>query len=175
MPADTRGLADGVADALAGSGRAVARVHLADFLRARSLRLEHGVDPEAYLERWYDLGTLGREVLGPLGPGGSLRYLPRLRDAASDRPFRDPAVAVPAGAVLAVDGPFLTRRPLAEAFDVLVFLDVTAGAVRRRLADGEGSGMVGAWQQYVAACHPATRADLVVRFDHPDRPAVVRP
>src|ERR687885_104489 len=83
----------------------VARVRGEEFLRARSLRLERGpADPEAFFEGWYDLAALRREVLDPLGPGGSMQWLPGLRDPRTDRPLRRPAVPAPPGAGALVDG-----------------------------------------------------------------------
>src|SRR5690348_17725829 len=34
--------------------------------------------PMAFHDLWYDVGTLRREVLEPLGPGGDGRWLPKL-------------------------------------------------------------------------------------------------
>jgi hypothetical protein len=171
--ADTRALAEAVRDAVAGAGRATVAVHAEDFLRARSLRLEYGVDTEAYLQRWYDHAALRREVLDPLGPGGSLRCLSRLRDPVSDRPYREPAATVPAGSVAVVDGRFLGVRELADAFDVVVLLEVSPAACARRLPEPERGPVTAAWQEYLGLDDPVARATLVVRFDHPDRPAVV--
>jgi len=172
--ADGRGLADVVAGMLVSRGRAVARVKSGDFLARRSVRLEHGpADVDAAFERWVDWAALQREVLAPLADPTGPRWLPRLRDAASDRPSREPVrVAVP-GTVLVVDGPYLMRWELAGSFDVVAHLDLSAGALGRRFPD-PGDPRPGAWRRYLAECHPAARADLVVRYDHPDRPAVVR-
>jgi hypothetical protein len=175
VTADTHALAAAVRDEVARDGTGVAAVHAEDFVRARSLRLEYGVDGEAYYERWYDRAALRREVLDPLGPGGTLRYLPRLRDAATDRAYRDLPVAVPAGTVAVVDGRFLGAWELSGAFDVLVFLDVSPAARLRRLPEPEREPMNDAWQRYLEECDPASRATLVLRFDHPDRPALVEP
>ena len=37
----------------------------------------------------------------------------------------------------------------------------------------EAAAVLPAWQRYLDECAPAAGADLVVRYDHPDRPAVV--
>ncbi|HET9655418.1 MAG TPA: hypothetical protein VFP72_08690 [Kineosporiaceae bacterium] len=170
---DARGLAGEIVAAIAAVGRPAAGVHAEDFLRARSLRLEYGTDAEAYYQRWYDLAALRREVLDPVDPDGPGRYLPRLRDPRTDRPYRDPAVAAPPGLVLVVDGRFLADWDLAGAFDLTVLLEVSPAALARRLPDAEREPVAGAWRRYLDDCDPAGRADLVVRFDHPDRPALV--
>ncbi|WP_088286680.1 uridine kinase [Kineosporia sp. A_224] len=178
--ADREALADAVAAALAERAVPVGRVRADDWLRSRSLRLESGPgDPDAYYEGWLDMYALRREVLDPLGPGGSGRWLARLRDPATDRSYRQPAAAAVPGLVVVVDGPFLARWELADAFDVVVHLEVTPAAQRRRLPDDDRERVPAAWQRYLDETDPAPRvlADggLVVRFDHPGRPALVVP
>jgi hypothetical protein len=177
--ADTEALADAVAAALTDCAVPVARVRARDWLRARSVRVEHGAaDPDAYYEGWLDVSSIRRELLDPLGPDGSGRWLARLRDPASDRPYRDPAVDAVPGLVVVVDGPFLARWELAGAFDVVVHLQVCVAAQLRRLPAADRDRVPVAWRRYLDETDPAPRvhADggLVVRFDHPDRPAVVR-
>ncbi len=180
VAADTAALADAVGAALADLAVPVARVRGSDWLRARSLRLESGRhDPDAYYEGWLDGSALRREVLDPLGPGGAGRWLARLRDPATDRPYRARPVASVRGLVLVVDGPFLARRELADAFDLVVHLQVSRAAQERRLPDEDRVRVPPAWERYVEETDPAPRVldagGLVVRFDHPDRPAVVAP
>jgi hypothetical protein len=174
VAADAGALADAVAEAVRGSAVPVARVREDDFLRARSLRLEYGRDdPDAFHDLWYDVAALRREVLDPLGPGGSGRWLPRLRDPETDRPFRErPEDAAP-GTVLVLDGRFLLRDDVRGGLDVAVHLDVSPAARARRLPPDEAARAGPAWDRYLAESAPTERADLVVRFDHPDRPAVV--
>jgi hypothetical protein len=177
---DTAALADAVAGALAQAAVPVGRVRGADWLRARSLRLEAGPhDPDAFYDGWLDMYALRREVLDPLGPGGSGRWTARLRDPVTDRPYREPAADAVPGLVVVVDGPFLARWELADAFDVVVHLQVSPAAQARRLPEGEAARVVPAWARYLDETDPAPRVldagGVVVRFDHPDRPAQVVP
>jgi hypothetical protein len=178
--ADAAALADAVAAALADRAVPAVRVRADDWLRPRSLRLESGPgDPDAYYEGWLDMYALRREVLDPLGPGGPGRWLARLRDPATDRSYRERAADAVPGLVVVVDGPFLARWELADAFDVVVHLEVTPAAQRRRLHEADRDRVPAAWQRYLDETDPVPRvlADggLVVRFDHPDRPALVVP
>jgi hypothetical protein len=174
VAADAGRLADDVAAALREGAVPVARVRAGDFLRARSLRLEYGRDdPLAFHDLWYDVAALRREVLDPLGPGGGGRWLPRLRDPDTDRPARVPAREAAPGTVLVLDGRFLLRDDVRDALDVVVHLDVSPAARARRLPADEAPRVGPAWDRYLAETAPAGRADLVVRHDHPDRPAVV--
>jgi hypothetical protein len=45
----------------------------------------------------------------------------------------------------------------------------------RRLPPEDAQRVKGAWSRYLAEADPAKHADLVVRFDHPDRPAIPPP
>jgi hypothetical protein len=105
VQADTAMVADAVAACVEAAGRPVLRVSCEDFLRPRSVRLEHGAgDPDAGYERWMDHLALRREVLDPLGPEtqGEPTWLPTFWDSQTDRSTRENVrVAVP-GSVLIV-------------------------------------------------------------------------
>jgi hypothetical protein len=176
-------LADDVAAALAGHGLPVARVRQQDFLRPRSIRLEHGDDdPDAAWERWYDDTGLRREVLDPLGPDGGLTWVESLWDVAADRASRAPRRPAPAGTVAVVDGRFLLRWELADALDVVVHLDTSPAAQSRRTPDAaERARLLPSWQRYLDETDPAGRVlsgaapGIVVRYEDPRHPAVVWP
>jgi len=171
---DTADLADAVAARLGELAVPVARVSAGDFLRARSIRLEYGRDdPESFYRSWYDLAALRREVLDPLAPGGRGRWLARLRDPETDRSVRAELQPAPPGTIAVVDGRFLLRDDVRPGFDLVVHLSVSAAARSRRLPDGEAGRVLPAWDRYLAEVSPAEQADLVAKFDHPDRPAVL--
>jgi hypothetical protein len=175
VASDAEALADAVAAELTDRAVPVARVHAAEFLRARSLRLEHGAqDPDAFFDGWYDLAALRREVLDPLGPGGVMHWLPGLRDPLTDRPLRRPRIYAAPGTVAVVDGMFLARWDVADAVDLLVHLDVAPAARARRVPDDERARVLPAWAHYLQWYAPADRAAFVVRYDRPSHPALLR-
>lgn len=162
-------LADGLAEALRTRGRPVQRVSAAGFWRPASLRLEYGhEDADAYYDLWLDTGALRREVLDPLGPGGSGRVLPALWDARTDRATRAEYVALPPGGVLLLDGPLLLGRGL--AFELSVHVRLSPAALSRRTPPGE-QWTLPAFARYAAEVRPEQTADLVVRADDPRHPA----
>ncbi|MFP5346310.1 MAG: uridine kinase [Actinomycetes bacterium] len=174
VPADTALVADAIGEAVREAGRPVVRGSTGDYLRPRSVRLEHGPDdPDVGYERWVDHLALRRELLDPLGPGGDLTYLPTFWDPESDRsPRATPVRALP-GSVAVVDGPFLLRWETADAFDVSVHLLVSDAALARRLPRSDVVRVTGAWRRYAEETWPEERADVVLRFDRPSHPARV--
>ena len=135
------------------------------------MRLEHGrTDPGARYTDWLDAGALTREVLAPVGPGGSGTYLPVLWDLERDRAARVPARPMPPGGVLLVPGALL--QGIGLAFDVVVHLRVGASA-RRRRTPAEQAWELPAFDRYDDEVDPVAMADAVVLADHADRPALV--
>ncbi|RBY74341.1 uridine kinase [Geodermatophilus sp. TF02-6] len=164
-------LAAALADRLPALGRPAVVVPAAGFLRPASLRLEHGrTDPDARYTDWLDAGALAREVLDPVGPGGSGEYLPVLWDVARDRAARVRPQPMPSCGVLLVPGPLL--QGLGLAFDVVVHLRV-APAARRRRTPAEQAWELPAFDRYDAEVDPVALADAVVLTDSPDHPALL--
>jgi hypothetical protein len=164
-------LAAGIAERLPPLGRPAAVVPAAGFYRPASVRLEHGrTDPGARYTDWLDAGALTREVLAPVGPGGSGSYLPVLWDLERDRAARVPARPMPPGGVLLVPGALL--QGIGLAFDVVVHLRVGAAA-RRRRTPAEQAWELPAFDRYDDEVDPVALADAVVLADHADRPALV--
>ena len=169
-PAD---LADALVDPLRSLGRPVLRVGSEWFLRPASLRFERGRnDPDAYFDDRLDLAALQREVLDPLGPSGSGRYLPTLWDPVSDRATRARYEQAPAGAVLILDGTLLLGRGL--PLDLTVHLRLSAGARERRVDESQRWALP-AYVRYEQEVDPERTADVLVRVDDPRHPALSFP
>ena len=171
--ADPGTWADALVDPLRLRGRPVLRASAADFLRPASLRLEFGRhNPHSLLAGWFDLGALRRELLEPLGAGGSGRVLLRWWDPTADRSARAEYVTAPDGAVLVVDGSLLLGAGL--PVELSVHLHLSEGALRRRTPAGE-DWTLPAYHEYARQVRPAATADVVLLVDHPDRPALTHP
>jgi hypothetical protein len=163
-------LADALIDPIRVLGRPAIRVSAGDFLRAASLRLEHGhYDPDAYYDEWLDTDGLRREVLGPLEPGGSGRILLALRDPHADRAVHSSYVDAPERAVLLLDGELLLGQEL--PVDYTVHLWLSDAALRRRLPE-ELHWRLPAYRRYAAEVDPLRSADTAVRVDDPEHPAL---
>src|SRR5690606_7760286 len=172
-PTEPGRLAAALVDPVRVLGRDVLHVSAADFLRPASLRFERGRrDPEAFYEDWIDANAIAREVLDPLDPGGTGRVLPTLWDTERDRATRAGYVTLRPGGVVIIDGTLLLGRWL--PFDLTVHLALTPAARERRLPPDE-RWTLPAFERYDDEVDPEVTADVVVRWNNPDRPTVLDP
>lgn len=164
-------LADALVEPLRAAGRDVVRVRSRDFLRQPSLRLERGRrDPDSLLDAWVDAGALNREVLTAVVRDG--RFLPTLRDPETGRSTRAAYADAAPGLVVVLDGSLLLGLGLDA--DLTVHLALRPPTETRRTPLDE-AWTLAAYDRYRREVAPERRADLVIRVDHPDRPALVVP
>ncbi len=181
--------ADQLADAVHALDRTCLRVSMDGFHHPRSTRYRQGREsPDGYYEDAYDFAALLRELLGPLGPGGSLLYRTAIIDLAADAALEVPPEPADPRLVLIVDGIFLQRPELDGGWDRLIFLRASFESARARGAarDAEQLGSVAeaerifkvryhaAQARYLAEVEPERRADIVVEHDDPARPVIVQ-
>lgn len=166
-------LADRLVEPLRLRGRVAVHISAELFWRDASLRFEHGrTDPDAFRDEWLDTAALRREVLDPLGAGGSGRYLPSLRDPVTNRTTREPAGTASPGTVLLVSGELLLGLGL--PFDRTVHLAVGRAARARRMPP-EWAWTLPAFDAYDRDVDPVGQADVVIRLDDPAHPAISAP
>jgi hypothetical protein len=157
-------LADALVDPLRVLGRSVIRVRAQDFLRPASLRFEHGkTDEESRYSSWLDEGALRREVLS------GDKVLPSLWDSGTDRATRAEYVSLAGNSVVVVDGELLLGRGL--DFDLTVHLWLSPGALRRR-TPAQDAWSLPVFARYEAEVDPLATADVAVRVDDPNHPAM---
>lgn len=167
--ADPVEFATRVRDAAAADGRSATVVDLHDFVRPASLRFEYSrTDELTYRTTWFDFDALDREVVSPMLPGGRGRFLPRLWDEESDRSARARLVEAAPDHLVLVAGPTVLGRVPSAA--VTVHLLLSEGALRRRTPDPEQWTIAPILQYYR---DNTVEPDITVRWDHPDRPAMV--
>ncbi len=160
-------LAAALLEPLRALGRPAVHIPAELFWHDASVRLEHGHrDVESYLG-WLDHLALQREVLRPVVERG--QYLPSLRDPASDRSTRAAPQDAPAGTVLLVSGALLLGLGL--ELDGVVHLAMSPAA-RERHTPPEDAWTLPAFERYDDEVGPSDLADIVIRMDHPDHPAV---
>lgn len=129
-------------------------------------------------------GVLGVAVDSPIAPGGSRRYRTAAHDLATDATCDPEPRVAPPGTVLVVDGLFLHRSEIVEAWDLSVFLDVPFSEPAKRMAARDGTvpdpghpsmrRYVEAQRFYFRTCSPHQRADILIDNEDHDAPRVVR-
>jgi hypothetical protein len=160
-------LAGALVDPLRARGRPAAVIRAETFWQDKSLRYEHGRDdPDSRLE-WLDAAALRREALERVVTDGE--FLPTLRDPATNRSTRAAHRQAPMGTVLIVAGDFLLGRGL--PFELTVHLALSPAA-RARYAAPDEQWLLAAFDRYEERVRPAQAADITLRMDHPDRPAM---
>lgn len=163
-------LTEALRTGLPALGHPVGVVQARDFYRDASLRFEHGkTDIESFYTGWLDLGALQREVLSPLAVAENARYLPALRDAATNRAARAQPAPLPAAGVLLVCGELLLGAGL--SFDLAVHLALSRAARKRQVPE-DRRWTLPAFDRYDIDVDPAGLADVVIRYDDPRHPAV---
>lgn len=160
-------LSDLLSSRLRETGRAADTVDVHGWVRPASLRLEFGrTDELSYRTAWFDYEGLTREVIRSVRDRA--RWLPAMWDEVSDRSARMNYRDADTDHVLVIFGPMLLGRDLDS--DMTVALTMTESTLRRRMSPGEH------WTVPALVQHRAShdeQADLEVRMDHPDRPALL--
>jgi uridine kinase len=166
---------------LRAHGREVVQVSLDDFHHVRAVRYRRGrASPEGFWLDSFDYPRFVRDVLDPLGPGGSRHYRPRGHDLVSDAVLDGAWLTAPPGSVLVVDGLFLHRAELEGRWDFTVFLDVPFEVTAARMALRDGTNAdpshpsmaryVEAQRIYFAQREPWARAMVIVDNAEVERP-----
>lgn len=164
--ADPVAFAHSVAERLRTAGRPSAVISLHDYVRPASVRLEYDRDSEfTYRTAWFDYAALDREVVSALRTAG--QWLPALWNEHTDRSARARIHTAATDTVLLVAGPMLLGRGL--AFDLTVTLRMSAGALQRCTDPADGF-TIEALREHERT--HTTEPDILVAWDHPDRPAV---
>ncbi|MCB1268980.1 MAG: uridine kinase [Microthrixaceae bacterium] len=180
--------AEHLASVLTADGRSVLRVSMDGFHNRRDVRYRQGrSSSDGYYEDAYDIDSLRRVLLDPLGPGGDLRYRASVLDLASDVPTDDGPFDAEPGDVLIVDGSFLQKPEIRRSWDLVVFLRASFAAAAERGARRDAELLGGldaaraafrdryhaAQRRYLAECDPEHLADVVVDVEDPTAPTVV--
>lgn len=184
-------LAGELGAAVAARGRPVAHVSADGFHRPGAERRRRGdLSPEGYYLDAFDLAALRGELLDPLGPGGDGRFRRTVFDLRADRslPADVDEETAAAGLVLLVDGVFLLRPELRDAWDLAIVLDVRPEESLRRAVVRDAAifgSEAEVRRRYLARYLPAQeryrrearvheRADVLLGNDDPARPVVRR-
>ncbi|GGC03517.1 uridine kinase [Cellulomonas carbonis] len=165
--------ADALAHVLRAGGSDVIRVSVDGFHRPRAERYRRGrTSPRGFYEDSYDLAEFRRAVVEPLSADGSREVRVAAFDHRTDTAVDAPPLTVDDGTVVLVDGIFLHRPELVDAWDASVFLRVPFATTFARMAVRDGCPpdpadpanrrYVEGQRLYLAAADPERRATFVV-------------
>jgi uridine kinase len=178
-------LADELAALLAARGRPVIRACIDGFGRSRADRYRRGeLSAEGYWLDAFDYPALRANLLDPLGPHGTRRHRTATFDVRTNQPRAGPFLLAPPDAVLVLDGVFLLRPELNDAWDLRVFLEVGFEETLRRAVQrdralfGSAQATRERYQQryipgqrrYLAIVQPQRVADVVIDNHDPATP-----
>jgi len=176
--------ADELGHVLRVAGVPVVRASVDGFHHPRAMRYARGRhSPRGFYEDSYDYAALRDALLDPLGGNGDGRFRRAVHDVATDEPIVAPEEQAPAGAVLLLDGIFLHRPGLRDAWDVSVYLEVDpARAIARgaRRDGGDPDPASDANRRYVEGqriyrerADPRAHASFVIDNNALDAPTIV--
>jgi uridine kinase len=169
--------ADALAAIMQPGGRRVIRASVDGFHRPSVERHRQGrMSPEGYYQDARDLEAIRHLLLDPLGPRGDRKYVRASFDLDRDEPLDGEPERATEDAVLIVDGTFLQRPELSDAWDFVIFLDVPAEEARQRGVERDAPALGGtaaaaelydrrycpAFDRYESECRPADHADVVL-------------
>lgn len=178
-------LADKLAQVLEARGIRVIRSSIDGFHNPRAVRYVRGKDsPEGFYRDSFNIAAFKRELLDPLGPGGSGRYRKAVYDHRTDGAVDGPVEVAGRSGVLLVDGIFLHRPELRRSWDLSVFINVPFAESYSRMALRDGSDPDPAapsnrrycegQKLYFAECNPQKAAMMLVDYADLNAPRIVR-
>lgn len=127
-------LADELVEPLQNRERNVIRVSIDGFHNLCEIRYQQGRgSPKGYYEDSFNHGAIVSDVLGPLGPGGNLKYRSASFDYKSDSEVHAPLQSTEPDAILLFDGIFLHRPELRKYWDFSIFIHVDFYTVIKRV------------------------------------------
>lgn len=161
------------------------RASIDGFHRPRSERHRRGPQsPEGYYRDSFDHDALRRELVDPLGADGSRTYRTAVFDFRTDSPRSVAPGHATDDAILLLDGVFLLRPELRDAWDLSIFVWVEPEESLRRALNRDvelfgspekverryRSRYLPGQQLYLEEANPLSAADLLVANDDPSAP-----
>jgi len=124
-----------LSDLLRLSHRKVIATTLDGFHNPRIKRYERGRESaEGYYYDAYNYNEIIKQLLAPLGEGGSLLFKTQIFDLKTDEPIELKPSKMTVNSVLIVDGSFALRNELQQYWDVGIYLKVDCHIAEERAA-----------------------------------------
>ena len=181
-------LADELVPYLESMNRPVIRASIDGFHNPASVRHSRGaLSPHGYYRDSFNYRALIEGLLIPLGPGGSLEYVPVFFDFRTNGLVHRKLELAEKNAVLMFDGVFLLRPELIRYWDfsisVQASFEVTLSRALRRDRELFGSDdavrlryqrrYVPGQRLYLEECLPKEKASVVIDNNDPSNPSIM--
>ena len=168
-------------------GFTVIRASIDGFHQSREIRYKLGeMSPEGYFLDSFDLETLVRDLLEPLGPSGSRYYSTENFNFRINQGTKPVIKKASEKAVLLFDGVFLQKEELKSYWDFSIFVDIhfETGLKRALSRDKSLFGNEEVIRErylkryypgqeiYFKTCSPKEAADIVVKNNDPENPEI---
>lgn len=183
-------LAHEIAAALQEAQRPVIRASTDGFHRSKKNRYRRGeLSPEGYYYDSFDHNAIKKNLLLPLGPGGTRGYRTKVFDFRNDSPVTSPLMHAPEDAVLLFDGLFLLRPELKDQWDLCIFIHIDFNVALHR-ALGRDLPLLGSRETiveryekryipgqkiYLQQCQPQKIAHIIIDNNGPQNPRMITP
>jgi len=119
--------ADDLAAVLDEAGSSAVRASLRFFMRSREDVARFGAEtPERHYRHGYDYSALRRVLLEPFRLGGSTGFVTQVFDPDRDTWIEPTWTTAPADAMLVIDGEFINRGELRDAWNYRILLESEA-------------------------------------------------
>jgi uridine kinase len=142
------------ADTLAGLIDApVVRASIDDFHFPRAIRYARGETAESYYEDTFDVRRFRTELLEPFARGQPIRT--RIFDHVHDLPIDEPSTTAPPSAVLLVDGVWLHKPELRDAFELTIWLEIDRRVALERAVERDRTWLDDPETRYATRYFPA--------------------
>jgi uridine kinase len=178
-------LADALIPLIQSRGRPVIRASIDGFHQPRKVRYRNGrFSAEGYFNDSFDFAAVHRQLLQPLGPGGTQVYQRAVFDYRTDASLTlSPETAV-SKSILLFDGVFLHRPELRSLWEFTIYLDVSFQVSVTRMVERDSlvpdsdqlliNRYVGGQKQYIKTCRPRELADIVIDNNDWTRPKIIK-
>lgn len=182
-------LADELATELSNIGKHVIRANIESFFNPRAVRYVKGPEsPEGFFRDSYNYDELERSLLAPLSAGGTRLYRTAAFDHRRDAVVEMADTQAPEDAIFLFEGMFLQNARLRDFWHYTIFLRVDFDVAEPRMMardrvppqrlDGAHqrylTRYVAGQQLYFAECTPEDRASIVIDYNDPGNPVVLK-
>ena len=151
-------------------------LHIDDFIHPKAVRYNDSyAEWECYYNLQWRYDYLINEVIMPIKRGGDFNSKIELYDKDNDTYYLS-ETDIPSGSIVIIEGIFLQREGLRDAFDFMMYIDISEEVRLERVLERDGyigdkeqikakynNRYFPAERHYVKICSPYDKADCVVR------------